>query len=445
MTPIAVLPAAALLLALGNIIPVPAVAAPLEAAGQMIIDNIGLIFAIGLAIGLTDDASIAGFTAAISYVIITGVAALGLDEAGLDMGVLAGIIAALTSGLLYNRYHQVKFHPYLSFFAGRRFVPIIASLVSAAIGSFLALVWPGLQGAIQAAGQWVFSAGGLGIAVYGALERLLLPLGLHHVLNAFVLAVMGDFTSTSGEIIRGEVFRFLAGDPSAGHFLAGAYPIKLFALPAACLAMYRAALPGNRNKIKGLLVAAAATSLLTGITEPVEFAFLFTAPLLYAFHILFTGASFWLCHFLGFRHGFGSSAGILEYFLNWHLADKPLLLIPLGLGFALLYYLLFHTLITRLNLPTPGRLAAEEMAAPLRADEDTALAIISALGGKENLAQVNCCLTRLRVVVKDESLVERERLLKLGAAGIVGKGAALQIVVGTSADHLLQLVKANLG
>ena len=239
MTPIAVLPAAALLLALGNVIPIPALAQPLEAAGQMIINNIGLIFAVGLAIGLADDASIAGFTAAISYVIITGVAALGLEDASLDMGILAGILAALTSGLLYQRFHNIKFHPYLSFFAGRRFVPIIASLASAVVGSLLALIWPGLQAGIQAAGEWVYSAGGIGIAVYGALERLLLPLGLHHVLNAFVLAVMGEFSS-GGEVVRGEVFRFLAGDPSAGYFLAGAYPIKLFALPAACLAMYRA-------------------------------------------------------------------------------------------------------------------------------------------------------------------------------------------------------------
>ena len=444
MTPIAVLPAAALLLALGNVIPVAAIAGPLEAAGQLIINNIGLIFAVGLAIGLTEDASIAGFTAAISYVIITGVAALGLDQTSLDMGILAGIIAALTSALLYNRFHNVKFHPYLSFFAGRRFVPIIASLASAIVGSGLALIWPGLQSGIQALGQWVFSAGGVGIMVYGALERLLLPLGLHHVLNAFVLAVMGEFTTVSGEVVRGEVFRFLAGDASAGHFLAGAYPIKLFALPAACLAMYRAALPSQRNKVKGLLIAAAATSILTGITEPVEFAFLFTAPLLYGVHIILTGSSFWLSQFLGFRHGFGSSAGALEYVVNIHLADKPWLLIPLGLGFGLLYYIVFFKLITWMNLATPGRLEEEGVGTALQADQPTALAIISGLGGSSNISQVNCCLTRLRVVVKNPELVNRQQIKGLGAAGIIGKGNALQIVVGTIADDLKQLVKANL-
>lgn len=440
MTPIAVLPAAALLLALGNVIPIPAVARPLELAGQLLINNIGLIFAVGLAIGLADDASIAGFTGAISYVIITGIA--GQDDSGLQMGILGGILAALTAGLLYNRFHRVQFHPFLSFFAGRRFVPIIASIASVPIGIGLSLIWPGVQKGIATLGQWVFSAGGLGVAVYGALERLLLPLGLHHVLNAFVLAVMGEF-SAGGEIIRGEVFRFLAGDPSAGHFLAGAYPIKLFALPAACLAMYKTARPANRSKIKGLLAAAAATSFLTGITEPVEFTFLFTAPLLYGIHVVLTGASFWVCQFLGFRHGFGSSAGVLEYFVNLHLADKPWLLLPLGLGFGVLYYLIFSALITKLRLATPGRLQEEEAAA-LVADTETALAIVSALGGKENVIRISSCLTRLRLVVGNKELVDRDALMALGAAGIVGKGEALQVVVGTIADELLQLIKKNI-
>lgn len=439
MTPIAVLPAAALLLALGNVIPIPAVAKPLAMAGQLLINNIGLIFAVGLAIGLADDASIAGFTGAISYVIITGIA--GRDGTGLEMGILGGILAALTAGILYNRFHQVQFHPFLSFFAGRRFVPIIASIVSVPIGIGLGLIWPGMQDGISALGRWVFSAGGLGVAIYGALERLLLPLGLHHVLNGFVMAVMGEF-SAGGEVIRGEVFRFLAGDPSAGHFLAGAYPIKLFALPAACLAMYRAARPANRSKIKGLLVAAAATSFLTGITEPVEFTFLFTAPLLYGIHVLLTGASFWICQLLGFRHGFGSSAGVLEFFVNLRLADKPWLLLPLGLGLGALYYFIFYTLITKLRLSTPGRLH-EEGVATIAADEKTALAIINALGGKENLTRVSSCLTRLRVVVRNKERVDRDGLMALGVAGIIGKGEALQVVVGTIADELTQLIKKS--
>lgn len=437
MTPIAVLPAAALLLALGNVIPLPAIAQPLAAAGQLLIRHMGLIFAVGLAIGLADDASIAGFTGAISYVIITGIAALG-RETGLELGILGGILAALTAGLLYNRFHRVQLHPFLSFFAGRRFVPIIASVVSVPVGLALGLVWPSLQQAIALAGEWVFAAGNLGVAVYGALERLLLPLGLHHALNAFVLAVMGEFKA-GGEIIRGEVFRFLAGDPSAGYFLAGAFPIKLFALPAACLAMYKAALPANRSKVKGLLVAAAATSFLTGITEPVEFAFLFTAPLLYGFHVVFTGVSFWLCKFLGLRLGFASSAGVLEYFLNLHLAERPWLLLPLGLALGALYYFVFYTLITKLRLATPGRLQGET--ALIKADSGTAGAILAAVGGSGNLIRLNPCLTRLRVVVRDEALVDKDKLLALGATGLVGKGGALQIVVGPIADELAQLIK----
>ncbi len=444
MTPIAVLPAAALLLALGEVIPVAAIAQPLSLAGNLIITNIGLIFAVGLAIGLADDASIAGFTAAISYVIITGVAAIGKDAVTVDMGILAGIIAALASALLYNRFHKVRFHPWLSFFEGRRFVPIIAALVSAVIGVLLGLVWPPLSAAIESASQWVYSAGSLGVAVYGALERLLLPIGMHHILNSFVLGVMGVFETASGEIVRGEVFRFIAGDPEAGWFLAGAYPIKLFALPAACLAMYRAALPHRRDKIKGLLVAAAATSLLTGITEPVEFAFLFTAPLLYGIHVLLTGSAFWLGQFLGFRHGFGSSAGLLEYILNLHLADRAWLLLPLGLLYGLAYYLIFYNLIIRLNLPTPGRLETEEKTDQLKADAETARAIIAALGGQDNIASVSCCLTRLRLVVEDPEKVERQQLLDMGAAGIIGKGSSLQVVVGTVADSLKEEMRRQL-
>lgn len=441
MAPIAVLPAAALLLALGNVIPIAAIAQPLELAGQLLINNIGLIFAVGLAIGLADDASIAGFTGAISYVIITGIAAMGAEEAGLDLGILGGILAALTAGLLYNRFHKIKFHPFLSFFAGRRFVPVIASIASVPIGIGLGLIWPSLQQAIGAAGQWIFLAGGLGIAVYGALERLLIPLGLHHALNAFVLAVMGTY-SVGGEVVRGEVFRFLAGDPSAGFFLAGAFPIKLFALPAACLAMYKAALPANRDKVKGLLVAAAATSFLTGITEPVEFAFLFTAPLLYAAHVIFSGGSFLLAKLLGFRHGFASSAGVLEFFLNMHLADKPWLLLPLGLGFGALYFFVFYTLITKLGLNTPGRLKAESVT--IKANPETAHALLIALGGKDNLSRLNCCLTRLRVVVRDEKAVDRDGLMALGVSGLVGKGNAFQVVVGTLADQLAQLIKTEI-
>lgn len=441
MTPIAVLPAAALLLALGNLLleleavhQVFAVTGgALDGAGAFIIENIGLIFAVGLAIGLADDASIAGFTAVISYVIITGIA--GIEA---EMGILAGIAAALTAALLYNRFHTIRLHPWLSFFGGRRFVPIIAALASVLVGGALALIWPILDSGIQAAGQWIQSAGGIGIGIYGALERLLLPIGMHHVLNAFVLAVMGEFETISGVLVRGEVFRFLAGDPAAGFFLAGAYPIKLFALPAACLAMYRAARPTQRLKVKGLLIAAAATSILTGITEPVEFAFLFTAPLLYGVHVLLTGSAFWLGQLLGFRHGFGSSAGILEYVLNLHLAERPWLLLPLGIAYGLIYYLLFTWLIKKLNLATPGRLATETQA-DIKADHETAQKIIADLGGAENLVKINSCLTRLRVTVQDSAKVDRAHLEQL--APVVGKDEALQIVVGTVADELKILVR----
>ncbi|MEW6243266.1 MAG: PTS transporter subunit EIIC [Bacillota bacterium] len=439
LTPISVLPAAAIILALGHVMPIPVVALALSSAGATLFRYLGLIFAVGLSVGLTGGEGMAALSAAVSYIIINGVAD-GLVP-GTNMGVVAGLVAGLASSWVYSRYHDLRLPEYLSFFGGRRSVPIIASLFSVPIGLVMGNVWPALQGAISSLGLWMGRAGTLGVFVYGGLERLLIPTGLHHFLNGIILLMMGEYQGVTGDLGR-----FFAGDVTAGYFMAGAYAVKLFGLPAAAYAMYVNAGEAQKRAIKGLMITAALTSILTGITEPVEFTFLFTAPILFVLHILFTGLSFALCHLLGIRHGFGSSAGLLEFVVNWHLAEKAWLILPLGAMFALIYFFCFNVLIRKLDLKTPGRLREEaEMTQVPAADMDMyerALRVLKALGGIQNVVSLDSCLTRLRVVLKDTASVDEAELRASGALGLVkGSQGVWQVVFGTYADELARTIR----
>lgn len=435
LTPIAVLPAAALLLALGHVLPVGQLGAAVAAAGRGLFAYLGLIFAIGISVGLCAGDGTAGLAAATSYVIINAVARnLHADT---ELGVLGGLVAGLVATWCFRRFHQVQFPEYLSFFEGRRFVPIAGAVASVPWGLALGLLWPALHAGITALGKWMEGAGVVGVLVYGTLERLLIPTGLHHFLNGVVLLVMGSFAGATGDLGR-----FFAGDPSAGFFMGGAYAIKLFGLPAACLAMLREA--RHPRAVKGLLYTAAATTLLTGITEPAEFAFLFTAPVLFGLHALLAGSSFAVNWLLGVRHGFASSAGLLEFIVNWHRAERPWLILPLGALYACLYYTAFRVLIRRLDLGTPGRLAAE---AELPAARDPATpvipaAVLAALGGAGNVSSVHACLTRLRVELRDERLLDPAALRASGAAGWVRSGPGVwQVVYGPRSHQLARAIR----
>ncbi|MEW6524555.1 MAG: PTS transporter subunit EIIC [Bacillota bacterium] len=440
-TPIAVLPAAAILLALGNVLPIPVLSRALWAAGEGLFQQLGLIFAVGIAVGLSQGDGTAGLAAATSFVIINAVAR-SIDPAT-QLGVLAGLVAGLSAAWAFRRYSQVRFPEYLSFFEGRRFVPIAVSLVSVVWGLVMGATWPAVQKGIVALGDWMSGAGMTGVFVYGALERLLIPTGLHHFLNGIVLLLMGSFEGATGDLAR-----FFAGDPTAGFFMGGAYAIKLFGLPAACLAMMHEA--KRPRAVKGLMLTAALTSLLTGITEPVEFAFLFTAPILFAFHALLAGSSFAVNWLLGITHGFASTAGLLEFVINWHRAQRAWLILPLGLLYAAAYYAGFRVLIRRLNLATPGRLEAEENLpgpeVPAAEGASTAPVIVQALGGATNILSVDACLTRLRVVLQDASRVDFGALKASGAVGWVGAGTSvLQVVYGTRSHQLARAVREYLG
>lgn len=457
MLPIAVLPAAAILLRLGqadiyhSIAPfvtfmdlkqgIPFI----SAAGGAIFDNLPLLFAIGVAIGLSfDGAGAAGLAGAVAYYTLTK--AVVAINPSINMGVLAGMITGIVAGLLYNKFYNIKLPDFLGFFGGKRFVPIVSSFAGLGLAVVFGFTWPPIQTAIQAVGNWIISAGTIGTFIYGVLNRLLIPLGLHHILNNLVWFVFGTFTGTNGMAVTGDLNRFFAGDPTAGVFMAGFFPIMMFALPAACLAMYTAAPKGNRTMAGGILFSMAFTSLLTGITEPIEFSFMFISPMLYLFHSLMMGASLALCEMLNIHHGFGFSGGAIDYFLNLSLSTNGWSIIPLGIAFGAIYYFVFLIVIKTRDLPTPGRMLASETTvseAPPVANDISALAAayLEGLGGAENVDKLDACITRLRLNVLDEKKVDDSNLTRSGATGVIRSGKDIQVVIGTKAELIATEMK----
>ena len=434
MLPIAVLPAAALLLRLGapDVLNIPFV----TKAGGAIFDNLALIFSIGIGVGLAkDNNGAAGLAGAIGYLVLTsGLKAINPD---LNMSVLAGILSGLEAGILYNRYHDIKLPEFLGFFGGRRFVPIVTALVSLVLALVFGVIWGPCQAFIHAVGEWIIGAGVVGTFVYGVLNRLLIPFGLHHILNSFIWFVFGEYTTPDGVVATGDLNRFFAGDPHAGMFMAGFYIMMMFGMPAVALAMYHAAKKENRPKIAGALASVAFTAFLTGITEPIEFMFMFIAPVLYGIHAVLTGLALSVAYALGILHGFGFSAGFIDYVLNFGLATKPLLIIPVGLAFGVVYYVIFSWAIRHYELPTIGRYddegLDEETDEATKADDYTE-AMVANLGGLDNLEDVGYCVTRLRLTVKDPEKVDEEAIKRMGVRGIFTKGRAVQVVIGTHAE-----------
>ena len=383
MLPIAALPVAALLLRLGQpdmlgdgdtglalgarwswLTPVADV---LAAAGDALFANIGLLFAVGVAIGFArrSDGSTA-LAAVVGYLVfdaVTGAMSpyvLKPAEDPLDYGVFGGIVIGLTAALLWQRYHRIRLPTYLAFFGGRRFVPIVTACAALGLGVLLSFVYPAFDVALVGFGEWLVGNSVLGAGVYGVANRLLIPFGLHHLLNSVPWFAVGSYETANGGEVHGDIARFLSGDPTAGAFMTGFFPIMMFALPAAALAIYQEASPGRRRLVGGVMLSGALTSFLTGVTEPLEFAFMFVAWPLYLMHAVLTGTSLALVNALGIKHGFGFSAGAIDYTLNFTAATRPLLLVPVGLGYAALYYLLFRFAIRRFDLGTPGRGSDED-------------------------------------------------------------------------------------
>jgi N-acetylglucosamine PTS system EIICBA or EIICB component len=456
MLPIAVLPIAGLLLRLGqpDLLNLPSMAA----AGDAIFANLGLLFAIGVAVGLArENHGAAGLASVVGYLVTTKGAEVlinvpaevvaGLTGQAHDLAIAAykahelsklsvpaGILSGLTAGALYNRFSNINLPSYLSFFGGRRFVPIAAGFAGLVFAVVFGAEWQHLEDGMDALSRSVLHAGPLGLFAYGVLNRVLIVTGLHHIINNIAWFILGDYHGVTGDLKR-----FFAGDPSAGMFMSGFFPVMMFGLPAACLAMYHTALPDRRPVVAGLLVSIALTSLLTGVTEPIEFSFMFLAPFLYVIHALLTGVSFIIMNALGVRLGFGFSAGLFDYVLNFNKATRPWLLFPVGAVYFALYYGVFRFAIVKLNLKTPGRdptEAAPQVAIPATAGGRGA-AYIAALGGPANLTSVDACTTRLRLVIANQDAVNTDALKALGARGFVRPSAtALQVVIGANADQI---------
>ncbi|MCZ8516009.1 N-acetylglucosamine-specific PTS transporter subunit IIBC [Paenibacillus filicis] len=467
MLPVATLPAASLLLAFGAMNYVKDfhlgdsvggflnqyIAPFLLAGGSAIFDYLPLIFAVGVAIGLAGDA-VAALAAVIAYQVLSTVLSkvpvafadwVGKD-AKLNMGVLGGIIAGAIAAALYKKYHTIKLPDWLGFFSGKRFVPIITSLVMVVVALVLGLIWGPVQMVLDSFGHWIVSLGGVGAFIYMTANRLLIPFGLHHVLNSIAWFQIGDFTDATGKVVHGDLTRFFAGDKTAGLFMTGFFPIMMFALPAGALAIVHTAKPEKRKVIGAVFLSAAFASFLTGVTEPLEFAFMFVAPVLYLIHAVLTGLSGYIVATLGMKLGFGFSAGLLDYLVNFKLATKPLLLIPVGLCFGVVYYFLFRFVIVKFDLKTPGREDDEPAVASAAAfagvQGSKAENVLAALGGSENIAGIDACITRLRLVLKDDKAINESSLKGLGAAGIIRLGqGAVQVIFGTQSEALKDDIK----
>lgn len=485
MLPIALLPAAGILLRLGQPDLLGGITAPvigpffeaMSAAGGAIFAHLPLLFAIGVAIGFAKKADgSTALAAAAGYLVIEAVfktmspvvLAGQLDQVGvqaeINYSVFAGILVGLVTAVLFDRYHTIQLPPYLGFFGGRRFVPIAVSVACLIMGFALSYFYPIFNTGLTSVGQFIGGSGAFGAFTYGFANRMLIPVGLHHILNTYIWFIYGDYVTPTGTIATGELTRFAAGDPSAGLLTSGFYPILMFGLPAAALAMIMVAKPRQKKVAIGILSAAGLTAFLTGVTEPLEFAFMFVAFPLYVVHALLTGLSLAIAYQLDIHLGFSFSAGLIDLLLygTAPAAKNIPLLLVMGVVFFLVYFFLFRFVIIKWNMRTPGREPDAEFEAEQAAnltDSTTAAAVsgasstgggvatavrintkaeqlIAAFGGRENLVNVDACITRLRMEVADKSLVDKPRLKALGAAGVIEVGNNVQAIFGTQAEAL---------
>jgi N-acetylglucosamine PTS system EIICBA or EIICB component len=470
MLPIAVLPAAGILLRLGQDdllgrIHMPVIGpffAAMSAAGGALFTNLPLLFAVGVAIGFARKADgSTALAAVVGYLVVQAVfktmspivLAGQVDKAGaqaqINYSVFAGIVVGLVTAALFDRYHTITLPAYLGFFGGRRFVPIVVSVACLIIAFAMSYCYPIFNAGLKGLGAFIGGSGAFGAFVYGFTNRMLIPFGLHHIVNSYVWFIYGSYPTHDGTVVTGELARFAAGDPSAGILTSGFYPILMFGLPGAALAMIHVANKRQRKVAVGILSAAALTAFLTGVTEPLEFAFMFVAFPLYVIHAVLTGLSLAIAYLLDIHLGFSFSAGLVDLLLYGtapaakHIGS----LIVMGIVFFAVYYLLFRFAITRWNMRTPGREPETEFEAEQEANfgdgndaagaaDSNAEQLIAAFGGRENLVTVDACITRLRIEVADKAKVDQARLRSLGAAGVIEVGNSVQAVFGTRAEDL---------
>ncbi len=447
MTPIAVLPIAAILLRFGfGDIPFISteIANIMKVAGDAIFSNLDMLFAVGIAYGLAKNSDgSAGLAGAIGLLISKAVY-LQIDK-DLNMGVFIGIIIGVLAGFLYNRFHTVKPPEFLGFFGGKRFVPIITALASILVGVIAGHYWHYAQSAIDAFSNSIIGLNEIGGFLYGTLNRLLIPLGLHHILNSVFLFQVGDYSYVKDGITivaNGDLHRFFAGDPKAGVYMAGFYVTMMFGLPSLALAIYTTTPKEQKRKAGAILAGVAFTSFLTGITEPLEFLFLFIAPLLFVAHALLTGLAVASAYLFNIHHGYGFSAGFIDYIINYKLATNPILILPLGLVFGFVYFVVSYYIIKifKYQIFTSDNNDQESCEISNEAE-----AFIEALGGRENIVSTDACITRLRMQVKNSSGLDNEAFIRLGAKGVIKPNdTTIQVVLGTKAEGVAESIKSML-
>ena len=456
MLPVSVLPVAGILLGVGSAkfawLP-ETMSNVMAQAGGAVFGNLPLIFAVGVALGLTGNDGVSALAAVVGFAVM--VATMGvmaplvgyeprqiMGIASIETGVFGGILIGGVAAILFNRFFKLQLPPYLGFFAGKRSVPILTAFAAVLVGIVLSFVWPPIGRQIDVFSRWAAeSSPQIAFAVYGVVERSLIPFGLHHIWNVPFFFEVGQYTDpATGNVIRGEIYRFTAGDPTAGN-LAGGYLFKMWGLPAAALAIWHTARPENRKKVGGIMISAALTSFLTGITEPIEFAFLFVAPVLYGIHALLAAVAYFLCVELGIRHSTTFSHGLIDYIVLYPNSERGWWFLWLGPIWALGYYTLFRTLILKRDLKTPGReledVTAPAVAAPPGATGDGMIpGLVAAFGGAGNIKNLDACITRLRVELNDVSRADPTALKVLGASGVVQVGTGMQAIFGTRSENL---------
>lgn len=453
MLPVAVLPVAGLLLGIGSAkfgwIPAD-LSLMMKMSGDVIFGNLPLIFAIGVALGFTENDGVAAIAATIGFLVMNATLGVMAGIVGIQpdtimgipsvqTGVFGGILAGCLAAWLFNRYYRIRLPDYLAFFAGKRFVPIVTALAAIGLGILLAFVWPPIGRGIAAFSHWAANEDPRTAAtVYGFVERLLIPFGLHHIWNVPFFFEMGSFVDpSSGKTVSGDINRFFAGDPTAG-VLAGGFLFKMFGLPAAAIAIWHEARPERRLAVGGIMLSGALTSFLTGITEPIEFAFLFVAPVLYLVHAVLVASAQFLTNSLDMHMGFTFSQGGID-FVVFNLigpnAKNAWYVFVLGPLYALIYYTVFRLVIRRFGLKTPGREDVEVLSSS-GSGSSQATALVAAFGGAANIRGLDACITRLRVEVADAARVDQSKLKALGAAGVVQVGNNVQAIFGPSSDNL---------
>lgn len=410
-----------------------------QSAGIILIRMDELI-AIGIAIGLAKgkDKGIPALVGFLAIIILKQAFTIAAPDQ--SMSVFGGVLAGVLAAVVYNRFKDTKLPDMFAFFSGEKFPITVIIAIMVPLSGILTLVWPYAQSGIDAFAQTLVGLGAVGIFLFGFFNRALIPFGLHHVLNTYIYFGLGSYTTASGEVVNGEITRFLNGDPTAGYFIGGFFLVMMFGIPAIALAIYKTS-KYEREQTKTLMTSGAATSFITGITEPIEFTFLFSSPLLYFIHAVYTGLAGAVLYLLHIRLGFSWGASVIDFFANFGLASKPLLILPVGAIFFALYYFTFYFVIKAKRVPVIGQVAPEVIGEEITDEEREyklshsnhgymAKKILEHLGGKENIENLDNCITRLRVDVYEISKIDKQKIQQTGAKGVIVNGNHVQIVIG---------------